>query len=74
LLSCDAIPVISAKYSCGFVPLAVLFQALRCAAMTVQQLATSPFFAKRQGYDHLLLYGVEFLGPPFASPLTLGGR
>ena len=41
--------------------------------MTVQQLATSPFFAKRQGYDHLLLYGVEFLGPPFASPLTLGG-
>ena len=47
----------------GFVSLAVLvFQALRCAALTVQQLAASPFFAKRQGYDHLLLYGVEFLG------------
>eukprot|EP00435_Cladocopium_sp_Y103_P049339 s583_g14.t2 len=35
-------------------------EALRCAAMTVQQLAASPFFAKRQGYDHLLLHGVEF--------------
>ena len=40
-------------------------QALRCVAQTFHVLGQHPSFAARGGYDHVLLYGVEYLRPQF---------
>ena len=40
-------------------------QALRCVAQTFRVLRQHPSFAARGGYDHVLLYGVEYLSRRF---------